>query len=74
MGSSISRIAEDLNDYTEFCERLNIKTRGYGMYNHYDEIFNKMDVGSIYGFNQKLSELEKMGWDINHIKDFYNIK
>ncbi len=73
MGDSRSRIADDLDDYESFCDRLNIQNRGYGIYSHYDEIFKKIEVHSMYEFNQKLEELTKSGWDLNHIKDFYQI-
>jgi len=69
----MSRIADDLEDYDNFCDRWNIEGRKYGMYSHYDEIFKKMEINSIYEFNQKVEELIKNGWDLDHIKDFYQI-
>jgi hypothetical protein len=75
MGSSVGKYYDDCNDYDDLCEFLEIKSRDYKlMSKHRDEIFEKIQVENVYEFYEKTKKLIKDGWDMDHIKDFYDIK
>ncbi len=72
MGSILSKIADDMDDYESLCKRLGISEQSK-MYDHRDKIFKKFNVNNVYDFNAEFNRLQIQGWDLAHIKDFYNI-
>lgn len=73
MSSSVGRYYDDMDDYNHLIETLQIKSRDR-FYNHEDEIFEKFEVKNSREFWSKFKKLEEEGWNLDHIKDFYNIK
>jgi hypothetical protein len=69
MGSSISAIYDDYDDYKSLCESFGIETKGIysGFYEHQREILNNLGFKSIYDYWEDNKKKDKRNKQIDEI-------